>query len=377
MWRHPLLFPVKMCSSMRMSLWTAIFARAARAVRTLALPCCVALLAAIPAAAPAAIPTAAPALKKGGTAGICVAQTVKKGKLVPLRQSVYRYRYTRVKRGRNKGKFRRTIIRATVQVKTSCITQCVQLRKKGGALQPVFRTRRVSVLEPRRGRLVKVKRLRRVWLLGPCASLPSIETLGTPVTIRLLDQSTLTFDFSAFKRDAPLTGALKGYIPGKLLPDVDNQIILTSGSFQLGKTTMFNDKVCGGVISDSIRTADPSVLKLDAGKQSTLTLGANGKLTAVTYTVLSLPLELRNGDDGCGRPYITTGYSSASETMRLSGTVGAQGLAQVPIRMPAADIDLLGCLSPGVTTQACNGFQIPLPATVSLSLVVAVVAEGT
>ena len=27
-----------------------------------------------------------------------------------------------------------------------------------------------------------VKRLRRVWLLGPCASLPSIETLGTPVT---------------------------------------------------------------------------------------------------------------------------------------------------------------------------------------------------
>lgn len=362
---------------MRMSLRTARFARDLRAACVFALLCCVALLAAIPAAAPAAIPTAAPALKKGDKSGICIAQTVKRGKLVPLRQSVYRYRYVRIKRGRNKGKFRRTIIRATVQVKTSCITQCVQVRKKGGTLQPVYRTRRVYVLEPRRGRLVRVKRLRRVWLLGPCASLPSIETLGTPVTISLLEKSSLTFDFSAFKREGPLSGSLKGYIPGKLLPDVDNQIILTSGSFQLGRTTMFNDRVCGGEQSDSIRTGEPSTLKLDAGKQSTLTLGANGKLTAVTYIVLALPLELRNGDDGCARPYITTGYSSASETMRLTGTVGAQGLEQVPISMPAADIDLLGCLSPGVTTQACSGFQVPLPATISLNLLVAVVADGS
>ena len=45
--------------------------------------------------------------------------------------------------------------------------------------------------------------------------------------------------------------------------------------------------------------------------------------------------------------------------------------------LPAADIDLLGCLSPGVTTQACNGFQVPLPATVALSLEVSVTAEGS
>ena len=99
---------------------------------------------------------------------------------------------------------------------------------------PVYRTRRVWVREPSRGRLVKVKRLRRVWLLGPCASLPSIDTLGTPVVVNVLDKSLLTFDFSAFKRQAPVTGQLRGYVPGKLLDEADNQVILTSGRFDLG-----------------------------------------------------------------------------------------------------------------------------------------------
>ena len=361
---------------MRMSLRTATFARPRGALLALALLCCAAMLAALPAAAPAAVPTAAPALKKGDKSGVCVAQVLKKGKLVPLKHSLYRYRYVRIKKGRNRGKFRRTIIQVTVQVKTSCITQCVQLRKKGGSLQPVFKTRRVWVREPSRGRLVMVKRLRRVWLLGPCASLPSIDKLGTPVTVKVLDRSMLTFDFSAFKREAPVSGELRGYVPGKLVDDSDNQVILTGGSFDLGRTTLFTDNVCGGQPSDSIRTADPSRLKLDAGKQSTLTLGRNGTVSALTYMVLDLPLELRNGDDGCTKPYVTTGYSTASETVRLTGSVGTQGLAGVGMKMAPADIELFGCLAPGTTTQPCNGFEVPLPATVSMSLQVAVNAAS-
>jgi len=376
-WRQPIRFTVKMCSSMRMSLRTAIFVRGRRAARALALLCCAALCVALPAAASATIPTAAPSVKKVDKAGICVAQTLKNDKLVPLRQSLYRYRYVKIRKGRHKGRFRRRIIQVRVQVKTSCITQCVQLRKKGQSLVPVFRTRRVWVREPHRGRLVRVKRLRRVWLLGPCASLPSIETLGTPVTITLLDNSQMTFDFSAFKRQGPLTGALRGYVPGKILPDADNQVILTSGSFNLGKTTMFSDKVCGGAVSDSIRTAEPTTVHLDPGKQSTLILGQNGTLNAKTFLVLDIPLELRNGDDGCGKPYITTGYSSASETVNLSGKIGAAGLSQVPVSMPATDLDLVGCLTPGLATQECNGFQLPLPSTVSMSLMVSVVAGTT
>ena len=359
---------------MRMSLRTAIFVRGPRAAGAAALLCCAALCVAVPAAATAAIPTAAPSVKKGDKAGICIAQTLRSGKLVPLRQSVYRYRYVKIKKGRHKGRFRRRIISVKVLVKTSCITQCVQLRKKGKSLVPVFRTRRLWVREPHHGRLVRVKRLRRVYLLGPCASLPSIETLGTPVTVTLLDTSQMTFDFSAFKRQGPLSGALRGYVPGKILPDADNQVILTSGSLNLGKTTMFSDKVCGGAVSDSIRTAEPTTVGLDPGKQSTLILGKNGTLNAKTFLVLQIPLELRNGDDGCGKPYITTGYTAAAETVNLSGKIGAAGLAQVPVSMPATDLDLVGCLTPGLATQECNGFQLPLPSTVSMSLMVSVVA---
>ena len=358
---------------MRMSHSTATVARPWGVLWALAALCCAAVLAMLPAASGAAIPTAVPALKKGNS-GVCVAQILKKDKLVPLRQTVYRYRYVRITKGRNRGKFRRTIISTRAQVKTACITQCVQLRKKGKDLQPVFRTRRVWVREPSRGRLVKVKRLRRVWLLGPCSSLPSIETLGTPVTVSVLDKSALTFDFSAFKRQAPMTGQLRGYVPGKLLDDADNQVILTSGRLDLGPTTMFTDTVCRGQPSDSIRTADPTRLKLDETRQSTLTLGQNGTVTALTYMVLNLPLELRNGDDGCGKPYVSTGYSTANETIRLTGSVGAQGLSQVPLKMSPVDIDLFGCLSPGSTTQPCNGFEVPLPATVSMAMQVAVVA---
>ncbi len=371
--RRPLLLAVRMCSSMRMSLWTATFARPRGVPLALAALCCAVALTVLPGSADAAIPTAAPALKKG-TSGVCIAQILQKGKLVPLRQSVYRYRYVRITKGRNRGKFRRTIILTKAVVKTACITQCVQLRKKGKALTPVFRTRRVWVSEPSRGRLVKVKRLRRVWLLGPCSSLPTIAALGTPVTVSVLDRSSLTFDFSAFKRDAPLTGQLRGYVPGKIVEDADNQVILTSGRFDLGRTTMFTDTVCGGQPSDSIRTADPARLKLDETRQSTLTLGQNGTVSALTYMVLDLPLELRNGDDGCTKPYVSTGYSTANETIRLNGSVGAQGLGVVPLKMSPAEIDLFGCLSPGATTQPCNGFEVPLPATVSMSLQVAVVA---
>jgi hypothetical protein len=360
---------------MRMSLRTARFARVQRPLGAVVLAALCLIPAALATSAQAAIPAAAPALKKNDKAGVCIALTVKNGKLVPLKQSVYRYRFVRISKGRNKGKFRRKIILANVQVKTSCITQCVQLRKKGKSLVPTYKVRRIKVKEPRRGRLVTVKRLRRVWLLGPCASLPSIESLGTPVTVSVLEKSSLTFDFSAFKREAPLTGQLKGYIPGRIQEGADNQVILTSGALDLAKTTIFNDTVCGGQATDSIRTAEPSRLRLEPGKQSTITLGENGTVNALTYMVLDLALELRNGDDGCKKSYLVTGYSSVAETVRMSGSVGAQGLAQVPLKMPSADVDLLGCLSPGLATQPCSGFEVPLPASVSMNLAVAVVAN--
>ena len=232
---------------------------------------------------------------------------------------------------------------------SNCISLIVRFagvaRNDGARLTSVTVTVNVFVAL-RFGEPLSVTRVVHVFVLGPCASLPSIDKLGTPVTVKVLDRSMLTFDFSAFKREAPVSGELRGYVPGKLVDDSDNQVILTGGSFDLGRTTLFTDNVCGGQPSDSIRTADPSRLKLDAGKQSTLTLGRNGTVSALTYMVLDLPLELRNGDDGCTKPYVTTGYSTASETVRLTGSVGTHRLAGVGLQTAPPAIALLGILPP-------------------------------
>ena len=35
--------------------------------------------------------------------------------------------------------------------------------------------------------------------------------------------------------------------------------------------------------------------------------------------MIRLPLELRNDDDGCDKPYITTGYTEFNQTFFLKG----------------------------------------------------------
>ena len=45
-------------------------------------------------------------------------------------------------------------------------------------------------------------------------------------------------------------------------------------------------------------------------------------MTSTAYTKIQLPLELRNDDDGCNKPYITTGYSEFTQTFFLKGKVG-------------------------------------------------------
>ncbi len=41
----------------------------------------------------------------------CNAQILKSGKLVTLRTTTYKYKFVKIKKGRNKGKFQRTIVR--------------------------------------------------------------------------------------------------------------------------------------------------------------------------------------------------------------------------------------------------------------------------
>jgi hypothetical protein len=188
-----------------------------------------------------------------------------------------------------------------------------------------------------------------------------------------LDDSIAGLDFGAFKRDAPVRGSLKGFVPGGIHLGTDFQITLTSGDIKLDPTAIFIDDDCNGQVSAAIRTGTPTTVTLDKSRTSTSTVLANGTVTATAYTVVHLPLELRNDDTGCDKPYITTGYTDWKQTFFLKGKLDPK-LALAKLKLVSAPdlIDVPSCLSPGVTTSPCNGFAIPIPVQLSTQLYVAI-----
>jgi hypothetical protein len=188
----------------------------------------------------------------------------------------------------------------------------------------------------------------------------------------MLDGANAHLDFGAFVRDAQVKGTLTGFIPGGYKLNQDNQINLTRANLTLGQTDVFIDDDCkGGIVSPAIRTGTPTNILLDPTHQSISTLTAAGTVTATAYTKIQLPLDLRNDDDGCDKPYITTGYSEFTQTFFLKGKIEkGVGLARLTLTSPPDPLDVIACLSAGSPTSPCSGFQIPLPIIVSTRLLV-------
>jgi hypothetical protein len=339
-------------------------------LRLLAVTALVAFLAALPSAAVSS-PIDSPAAS--AAAAKCVAQIRKGNKLVPVYQKLYVYKYVKIK-GRP-GKYRRLVKRVRRKVKVSCSKQCVVMKKKKGKRRPVYVTKRVKVKIKRGNRILTVKRRKRVYKYGRCPSTGG-SGLGVPVKISILDGSYANLDFGAFQRQAPVSGVFKGFIPGKIHLDSDTQVNLTGGSVHLDTTPVFIDDDCNGEVSAAIRTGDPTNVLLDPAKSSVATLFASGTVTSVAYTKIHLPLDLRNDDDGCHKPYIQTGYSEFNQTFFLKGKVGDGGLTSLTLTSAPDTLDVVACLSPGQPTQPCNGFQIPLPILVSTKLKAAIDLSG-
>lgn len=335
------------------------------ALRLLTLAWLVAMLAALPTGAGAAgtaSPTATSAAK-----GQCVAKILKKGKYVTLFQRTYKYKFVRVRKGSKK--FKRVIRRVRVAVRVACVTrrQCVLYRKKKGKRRPVYSIKRVKVAVRRGNRIVKVKRRRRVYKFTTCKLVG--DDAGVPVTINILDGSYANLDFGAFQRRAPVQGQFKGFIPGKIDLKQDTQITLTKGQLTLGRTNVFIDDDCQGDVSAAIRTGNPALVKLDPSKTSTSTLFVSGTVTSTAYTLIRLPLEFRNDDDGCNKPYITSGYTEFAKTFFLKGKLAPDtGLTKLTLVSAPDPLDVEACLSPGNPTQPCSGFIIPLPIIVGTKL---------
>jgi hypothetical protein len=239
----------------------------------------------------------------------------------------------------------------------------------------VYVVKRVKVKIKRGNRILTVKRRKRVYKYGRCPAHGS-NNLGVPVKINILDGSYALLDFGAFQRQAPLTGSFKGFIPGKIQLASDNQVNLTGGSIAIGETPVFIDDSCNGQVSAAIRTGDPTLVTLDPTRTSVATLFASGTVTSTAYTKIRLPLDLRNDDDGCNKPYITTGYSEFTQTFFLKGKVGDGGLTALTLTSAPDTLDVVACLAEGQPTQPCNGFQIPLPILVSTKLRVAIDLSG-
>jgi hypothetical protein len=337
-------------------------------LRLLAATCLVEFLAALPSAAvsaPTDSPTASAAAAK------CVAQIRKGNKLVPVYDTTYAYKY--VKTG--PGKYKRVVKRVRRKVKVSCSRQCVVMKKKKGRLRPVYVTKRVKVKIKLGNRILTVKRRKRVYKYGRCPTSGNNQ-LGVPVSISILDGSYANLDFGAFQRQAPVSGKFKGFIPGKIQLNSDTQVTLTGGGVNIGETPVFIDDDCSGQVSAAIKTGQPSTVTLDPTKTSTATLFASGTVTSIAYTIIRLPLDLRNDDAGCNSPYITTGYSEFAHTFFLKGKVGDGGLTSLTLTSPPDTLDVVACLSQGQPTSPCNGFQIPLPILVATKLKAAIDLSG-
>ncbi|MCW2984276.1 MAG: hypothetical protein JWR63_1846 [Conexibacter sp.] len=331
-------------------------------------------------------------------ADTCPAQILKNGKLADVYERYYKYAYKKIKGSK---KYRKAVVSSRRKLMVSCTRACVRTKtkkvkrykyktvvRKGKKVKvrtgkpktvkvtvPIYKSVKKTVTVKKGNRIVKVKKKVRVYTYEKCKS-TGASSAGAPVKVTLLAGSVANLDFGAFQRQAPVTGTLTGLIPGGYKLNQDNQINLTRGNLLLGQTNVFIDDDChGGEVSAAIRTGTPTNVNLDPTRQSISTLTAAGTVTATAYTKIQLPLELRNDDDGCDQPYITTGYTEFTQTFFLKGKIQkGQGLARLNLTSPPDPLDVQACLSPGSPTSPCNNSAliIPLPIIVSTNLVVSI-----
>ena len=333
-----------------------------------------ALVAASVTVAPASTTTSSPSGPTATASAKTCAALIKKGtKFVPVYERYYKYAFKKVKGTK---KYRKVIVRARRKMQVSCTRECVKTKVKKKKRVPVYHVVRKTVIVRKGNRLVKTKKRVRTYVFQKCPASAGNQIAGTPVKVTLLPGSVANLDFGAFKRVAPLTGGLSGFIPGGYKLSQDNQIEFSRANIGLGQTNVFIDDDChGGTVSAAIRTGTPTNVNLDATRQSISTLTAAGGITATAYTKIQLPLELRNDDDGCDRPYITTGYTEFLQTFFLKGKLQkGLGLSKVTLTSAPDPLDVQACLAPGSPTSPCNNSTliIPLPIIVSTHLVVAI-----
>jgi hypothetical protein len=290
---------------------------------------------------------------------------------------VYVYQYKTVRRN---GRKVRTIVKKKVPLRGSCSSSkaCVKVKVTAvGKVAIVYSRKKVRVRVKKGNKLVYRTVKKKVPVLGKCVKPGTTDAdLGVPVKITILPSSKAHLDFGSFTRDTPIGGTLKGYSPQpKIDITKDIPIVFTSASVTLGSTPIFIDQDCNDRVTAALRTGKSANVILDGSRESTsLVVVSTGQVTATTFFKVRLPLELRDGEQGCDKPYIDTQYSEWPLKLFLTGKINPKtGLTKLEVKSaPLLATDLTVCLNPGLQTEPCSGFQIPLPIFISTDVFVKV-----
>ncbi len=112
---------------------------------------------------------------------------------------------------------------------------------------------------------------------------------------------------------------------------------------------------------------------LDGSKDSNGVLTTSGAVTASTYLQVRLPLELRDGETAATSPTSTPVIVLAAARHARGKIDPKTGLNKLHlVSAPVLARDLTICLNPGLQTEPCTGYAIPLPINISTDVYVKV-----
>lgn len=187
-----------------------------------------------------------------------------------------------------------------------------------------------------------------------------------PVTTTVLPGSQVTIDFGGgVVRTIPLTGTVKGYVPGLIHVNTDTTVLLTQAHITPAPTDIFTDSCPSPAL---VRSDPASSIGIDPSKTSTATLHSSGDVTSTTNVVIRLVLDERQS---CGQPPFTTGYTDNAATVPLSGHVQpSTGLSNLELDSPPYPLTLAGCSTAGTPTTPCAGSPTTYTTTATVKLFV-------
>src|SRR3954453_6310327 len=139
----------------------------------------------------------------------------------------------------------------------------------------------------------------------------------TPVTVELLDGSHATVEVpdlplpggyvipgTPVTRTVPISGRLKGGIPGGYRLGKDNAITLDDAAIAPAAIDILSDAACSG--APVLRLNPASTVGLATGAPSGGTVFRTGKVTATVRALLRLSFDSRT-QAGCDKPLVTMG----------------------------------------------------------------------